>query len=117
MEYIDITPTWTEILPTLRFMVEQVTTRDPETKTKSPSIVMENFWKQLKIMAEAADKWNEHCKMLDEMADEDEQQRLNEELAVCERCHGSRIILEPRGIAGEAFDADFVEVPCPECSE
>lgn len=117
METIDCTPTWTEILPTWRFMVEQVTTHDPETKTKSPNIVMQNFWAELHSMAAAADKWNEHCKFLNEQADEDEQQRINEELAECQTCGGTGTVTEFVGIVGEGFDADLVERRCPDCSE
>jgi hypothetical protein len=143
METIDLTPKWSEILPTWRFMVEQVTTRDkadPENG-KDPNTVMMNFWAEMKVMAEAADKWNSfgaplvrRCleegfdweilepfreafeKELNQKADEDEYQREIEE-ARCERCGGTGVVTEPVGIAGEAIDADFVERPCPECNE
>jgi hypothetical protein len=61
-KYVDLTPTWSAILPTWRFAVEQVTTRDKSKNGSNPDLVMTNFWEQMRQMASAADKWNEHCK-------------------------------------------------------
>jgi uncharacterized protein Yka (UPF0111/DUF47 family) len=47
--YIDMTPTWVQLLPTIRAIVENTSNS-------------EAVWQEIARMAEAADKWNEHCK-------------------------------------------------------
>lgn len=52
--FIDMTPTWQEILPTWKMIVADA------TKVLKPD-QMSRFWDQMRTMAEAADKWNAHC--------------------------------------------------------
>lgn len=54
-KFIDMTPTWTGILPTWQMIVNDA------VKVKKPE-QMERFWKEMQTMAEAADKWNALCK-------------------------------------------------------
>lgn len=58
VEYIDMTPTWAEILPTWKLIVRSVL----DGTNTNPEETMENFWDQMAVMANAADKWNEVCK-------------------------------------------------------
>lgn len=51
MKTIDLTPTWSEILPTLLIIL-----RDASPKGQSSAV------EELKNMARAADMWNEHVK-------------------------------------------------------
>lgn len=46
--YIDVTPTWTGILPSIRAVIENATTDEAK----------EAMWAELARMAQAADKWN-----------------------------------------------------------
>ncbi len=80
VEYLDMTPTWSDILPTWRFMVEQVTTRDKPAPGKDPNLVMMNFWDQMKTMALAADRWNAYVAELNDEASVVEMERINEGL-------------------------------------
>ena len=57
-EYIDITPTWEEILPTWLMLYENAL----RGRCNEPEQVLENAKQQLTVMARAADKWNAHCK-------------------------------------------------------
>lgn len=50
-QYIDMTPTWAEILPTWQTIVADA------TKTKKPE-QMQRFWQEMESMARAADNWN-----------------------------------------------------------
>lgn len=34
----------------------------------------------------------------------------------CEECNGDGYVLETASVRGEAFDADWIEVPCEECN-
>lgn len=64
-EYIDVTPTWSAILPIWRRIVEDaVTVEKPEQ--------LERFWSEMETMAAAADRWNEECKLQHEAADEEQ---------------------------------------------
>jgi hypothetical protein len=58
IETIDCTPTWAEILPTWLMLYRQAITGD----CTNPTLVRENAEKEFRRMAEAADKWNAHCK-------------------------------------------------------
>lgn len=81
-KFIDLTPTWQEILPTWRMMLEAVMTIDrPNQRTgKDPAKVIASFWKEMCSMAEAADKWNEYCRTVDEAAGTAEAEAINEAL-------------------------------------
>lgn len=59
-DYIDLTPTWSAILPTWLMMYRQAITGD----CTNPSLIRANAEAEFKRMAEAADKWNAHCKEL-----------------------------------------------------
>lgn len=59
MKYVNLTLRWTEILPTYRFMAEQVTTRDKPKNGSNPNKVMMNFWDEMKRMAQAADNYGD----------------------------------------------------------
>ena len=59
-EYIDLTPTWEEILPTW-FMLYESAIRGECTNN---ALVLDNAKQQFKIMAQATDKWNSLCKTL-----------------------------------------------------
>lgn len=72
--YIDLTPTWTAILPIWRMIVNDACV------IKKPD-QLQRFWTEMQNMAAAADKWNEVCAQHDLEADADEQQRINEGLA------------------------------------
>lgn len=54
MKYIDMTPTWEELLPTWQFLVSSVIAK----RHGEPASTMENFWTEMEKMARAADKWN-----------------------------------------------------------
>lgn len=81
-QFIDMTPTWSEILPAWQMMVGEVTTLDkPNPRLgKNPRLVMENFWQQMEKMALAADRWNAYVAELNDEADTDEATRINEGL-------------------------------------
>jgi len=72
MKYVNLTPTWEEILPTWRFMAEQVTTRDKPRNGSDPNAVMMEFWGQMALMAQAADNFNALVAELHNMAVGDE---------------------------------------------
>jgi hypothetical protein len=55
MKYVNLTPRWTEILPTWLMMFEQAITGD----CTNPDLVRANAKEELRRMAEAADKWND----------------------------------------------------------
>lgn len=56
--YMNATPTWEQILPTWRTIVESCMGSKP--RNIDPAKSMEEFWGQMRSMARAADKWNEH---------------------------------------------------------
>lgn len=49
-EYVDLTPTWTDILPALLAVVA-----NPEASPESRTVVHEELWR----MADLADRWRE----------------------------------------------------------
>lgn len=51
-QYIDVTPTWESILPTMRLIIEHHENEDSR----------EAMWKDLANMARAADRWNAHVR-------------------------------------------------------
>jgi hypothetical protein len=53
-QYIDMTPSWVEILPTWLMMFEQAV----EGNCSNPALIKDNARKELRRMAEAADRWN-----------------------------------------------------------
>ena len=57
-EYIDLTTTWEEILPTWLRLVDAVRFGECD----KPEEIMENFRKEMLSMARAADKWNAQVK-------------------------------------------------------
>lgn len=61
MAYMNLTPRWSELMTTFRFLVESVTTRDrPEPRMgKDPNTVMQNFWSEMTRMAEGADRYGD----------------------------------------------------------
>jgi hypothetical protein len=59
VKYINLTPRWTEILPTFQFLVESVTTRDKPKNGSDPDAVMMNFWNEMKRIAQAADNYGD----------------------------------------------------------
>ena len=60
-KYIDLTPTWAQILPTWLMMYRQAVLGD----CTNPDLVKANAVKEFERMADAADKWNAHCKALE----------------------------------------------------
>ena len=60
MRYIDVTPTWAQILPTWLMMFEQAV----EGNCTNPDLVKANARAEFFRMAEAADKWNAHLNTL-----------------------------------------------------
>jgi hypothetical protein len=54
MQYIDLTPTWAEILPTWRMIVGSVL----DGSNTSPDDTMASFWAEMARMAQAADMHN-----------------------------------------------------------
>lgn len=74
--YIDLTPTWSALLPGILMAYE-----DNIHKNNPRSIsTIHNLTGELARMAEAADKWNEYCSALDEASGAAEMQRINEGL-------------------------------------
>ena len=55
VDYIDLTPTWKQILPTWLMMYGQAVTGD----CSNPDLIKENATTELKRMAEAADNFND----------------------------------------------------------
>jgi hypothetical protein len=57
-KYIDLTPTWQEILPTWHKMYDQVTRPiSPRPGIKANyQVVRDNFWREVERMARAADQ-------------------------------------------------------------
>lgn len=65
-EYIDVTPTWEEILPTWLHIAAQAYAglNEPESHSHIETYEKQrvNFEAQMLFMARAADKWNAHVK-------------------------------------------------------
>lgn len=59
-QYIDLDPTWQEILPAWLMLYRQAVLGD----CTNPSLIRANAEAELRNMAKAADNWNEHCKAL-----------------------------------------------------
>ena len=55
-ETIDVTPTWEGLLPTLLHLV-----RNSKYVNQNPT-VRQDIEQEFRHMAQAADKWNAHCK-------------------------------------------------------
>lgn len=55
MKYINLTPRWTEILPTWLMMIEQAALGD----CSNPDVVMQNAREEMRRMAEAADRFGD----------------------------------------------------------
>jgi hypothetical protein len=55
MKYVNLTPRWTEILPTWLMMLEQSITGD----CTNPDLVKENAKTELRRMAQGADNYND----------------------------------------------------------
>jgi hypothetical protein len=64
MPYINLTPRWTEILPTWLMMFEQAITGD----CTDPDLIRQNAKEELRRMAEAADNFNDLVTELRNMA-------------------------------------------------
>ena len=75
VETIELTPSWQDILPTWLMMFEQAILGN----CTNPDLIRANAKQELRRMAQAADKWNAHCRDNIE-ADAAEMQRVNEEL-------------------------------------
>lgn len=59
-QYIDMTPTWTGILPMWRRIVESNNSAKRGHREQYNQ-TMSSFWEQMEHMARAADQWNEYC--------------------------------------------------------
>lgn len=86
-EYIDLTPSWQDILHTWQLIIGRSCTVINKAGAPKRGLApidgtgnFKRFWAEMQRMAEAADKWNEYCRSLDAEADADEQQRINEGL-------------------------------------
>jgi len=62
MRYVDCTPTWRAILPTWLMMYRQAIEGD----CSNPDLIKANAIAEFERMADAADKWNAHCKTMKE---------------------------------------------------
>lgn len=60
IETIDLTPTWSQILPVWLNLYQAAL----QGRTKDPDTILCNAEIEFNRMAEAADKWNAHCKEL-----------------------------------------------------
>jgi hypothetical protein len=58
--FIDLTPTWQQILPTWLNLYRMAV----RGEVGDPHLVKNNAESEFRTMAEAADKWNAHCKAL-----------------------------------------------------
>lgn len=76
MEYLNITPTWAEILPNWLLMYREAVRGHCADNER----IIDNAEAEFRRMAEAADRWNEYCKMVDAVAGVDEMERVNEGL-------------------------------------
>jgi hypothetical protein len=63
-KYVDLTPTWTEILPTWRRMVEAKNSAKRDQRD-GYNLVMGNFWEEMDRMAQAADQFSALITYLD----------------------------------------------------
>lgn len=59
-KFVSCTPTWAEILPTWKRLMADA--YGPAVHDKLEAV--ENFWTEMQRMAEAADKWNAHSKLI-----------------------------------------------------
>lgn len=57
--YVDLTPSWVQILPTWLMMYEHAAKGD----CTDPDLIKANTKAELTRMAKAADSWNQHCKL------------------------------------------------------
>lgn len=83
--YIDLTPTWSALLPGILMAYEShvsvLCDQDAGLVTKNQADkALQTLHGELSRMAEAADKWNEYCSALDEASGAAEMQRINEGL-------------------------------------
>ena len=62
MKYVDVTPRWVDILPTWLMLYRNAI----EGSCTDPGLVRSNAVTELTRMAEAADKWNEHVRSLEQ---------------------------------------------------
>lgn len=84
-EFIDLTPTWSALLPgILRAYESHVSVlcdQDTGRVTKEQADkALRALLGELARMAEAADKWNEYCSALNEASGAAEAERINEAL-------------------------------------